>query len=56
MVIKSMPGYQQAMQYIQQNGGDAKSAFYNLVEEAKKAGVQNPESALDQARNAMNNR
>lgn len=44
------------MQYIQQHGGDSKAAFYSLVEEAKKAGIQNPESALDQARNMINNK
>lgn len=42
-LLQSMPQYQQAMQYIQQNGGDPKTAFYNL---AAQRGV-NPNIILD---------
>lgn len=40
------PNYQQAQQLIQQNGGDAKAAFYNL---AQQMGVD-PEQILSQLR------
>lgn len=56
MMLGSLPGYQQAMSYIQQHGGDAKKAFERLCEEARAMGVQNPESALDQAKGAMNDK
>lgn len=32
-MLAQNPNYKQAMQYIQQNGGDAKSAFYKLANE-----------------------
>lgn len=56
MMLQSNPNFQRAMQYIQQHGGDPQQAFASLVEEARAMGIQNPESALDQARNAMNNK
>ena len=56
MMLSNLPGYQQAMAYIQQHGGDARKAFEGLCEEARAMGVQNPESALDQAKGAMNNK
>ena len=56
MMLSSIPGYQQAMDYIQQHGGDSKKAFESLCEEARSAGVQNPESALDQAKGMMNSK
>ena len=55
MLLRNNPNYQRAMDYIQQNGGNPQQAFANLVEEARAMGIQNPESALDQARNAINN-
>lgn len=30
-LIQTMPGYQSAIVYINQNGGNAKTAFYNLA-------------------------
>lgn len=30
-ILQAMPQYRQAMQYVQQNGGDPKTAFYNLA-------------------------
>ena len=30
-VLPSLPKYQEIMQYIQNNGGDAKTAFYNMA-------------------------
>ena len=56
MMLQGNPNYQRAMAYIQQHGGNPQQAFASLVEEAKAMGIQNPESALDQARNAMNNK
>ena len=56
MMLSNMPGYQQAMAYIQQHGGDPKKAFEGLCEEARAMGIQNPESALDQAKGTMNNK
>ena len=56
MLLGAIPGYDQAMTYIQQHGGDPKKAFEGLCEEARAAGVQNPESALDQAKEYMNNK
>lgn len=32
-MIQSNPNYRKAMEYINQNGGDPKSAFYNLAQE-----------------------
>lgn len=31
MLLSNHPKYQEVMQYIQHNGGDAKSAFYNMA-------------------------
>lgn len=45
-VLQSMPQYQQAIQYINQNGGDPKTAFYNL---AAQRGI-NPNDILNQIR------
>ena len=53
-MLKGNPNYQRAMDYIRQHSGDPAKAFGSLVEEAKAMGIQNPESALDQARNALN--
>ncbi len=30
-VLPSLPKYKEIMQYIQSNGGDAKTAFYNMA-------------------------
>ena len=46
MLLSSNPKFQEVMTYINQNGGDAKSAFYNL---AAQRGV-NPNSILNQLR------
>ena len=45
-MAQSDPRMQQVMQVVRQNGGDAKSAFYNL---ARQRGVD-PESILNQLR------
>ena len=45
-MAQSNPQLQQVMQYIQENGGDAKTAFYNL---AKQKGVD-PNDILNQVR------
>lgn len=45
------PKMQQVMQVVNQNGGDAKAAFYNL---AKQRGV-NPEDILNQLRGLNQN-
>lgn len=45
-LLNSNPQYQNVMQYIIQNGGDAKSAFYNM---AAQRGVD-PNSILSQLR------
>lgn len=45
-LLKSMPQYQQAINYISQNGGDPKTAFYNL---AARRGI-NPNDILNQIR------
>ena len=45
-LLNSNPQYQGIMQYIIQNGGDAKSAFYNM---AAQKGVD-PNSILSQLR------
>lgn len=44
MLLANTPQYQNVMNYIRQNGGDAKSAFYNM---AAQMGV-NPNSVLSQ--------
>lgn len=45
-LLNSNPQYQGIMQYINQNGGDARSAFYNM---AAQKGVD-PNSILSQLR------
>lgn len=45
-LLSNNPDYQNVMTYINQNGGDAKSAFYNL---AAQKGVD-PNSILSQLR------
>lgn len=45
-LLASNPGFQNVMSYIQANGGDAKTAFYNL---AAQRGVD-PNSILKQLR------
>lgn len=45
-ILFNNPNFQQVMSFINQNGGDAKSAFYNL---AAQKGV-NPEDVLKQLR------
>lgn len=45
-LLKNDPRFQQVINYINQNGGDAKSAFYNM---AAKKGVD-PNSILSQLR------
>ena len=45
-LLSNNPDYQNVMAYINQNGGDAKSAFYNL---AAQKGVD-PNSILSQLR------
>lgn len=45
-LLNSNPQYQGIMEYINQNGGDAKSAFYNM---AAQKGVD-PNSILSQLR------
>ena len=45
-ILSSDPQYQNVMEYINQNGGDARSAFYNM---AAQMGVD-PESILKQLR------
>ena len=32
-LLQNTPQYQQAMNLVQQNGGDAKAAFYNLAQQ-----------------------
>lgn len=32
-VIQANPAYQNVLNYINQNGGDARTAFYNLAQE-----------------------
>lgn len=43
-MLQNMPQYKQIMNYIQQNGGNAKEAFYN---KAREMGV-NPDEFLNQ--------
>ena len=33
MMLQQMPQYRQVMEYVNQNGGDAKSAFYAKAKE-----------------------
>ena len=33
MMLQQMPQYRQVMEYVNQNGGDAKSAFYSKAKE-----------------------
>lgn len=48
MMLQQMPQYKEVMSYIDQNGGDAKSAFYA---KAKEMGVD-PDEILKAMRNA----
>ena len=48
MMLQQMPQYRQVMEYVNQNGGDAKSAFYA---KAKEMGVD-PDEILKVLRNA----
>ena len=48
-MAQSNPTIQSAMQYVNQNGGDPKAAFYAL---ARQRGAD-PEVILEQARNLM---
>ena len=48
-MAQNNPQMQQVMQYVQQNGGDAKAAFYAL---AKQRGVD-PDVIIQQAQNMM---
>ena len=43
-LINSNPQVQQALEYVRQNGGDPKEAFYKL---ARESGI-NPEDILNQ--------
>lgn len=45
-LLANTPQYQEIMKYINQNGGDAKTAFYNM---AAQKGV-NPETILSRLR------
>ena len=45
-LLANTPQYQEIMKYIDQNGGDAKTAFYNM---AAQKGV-NPETILSRLR------
>ena len=45
-LMNNNPQLQQVMNYVQQNGGDAKAAFYNL---AKEKGID-PNTILSQLR------
>ena len=46
MMLQQMPQYRQVMEYVNQNGGDAKSAFYA---KAKEMGVD-PDEILKMLR------
>lgn len=48
MMIQQMPQYKQIMDYVNQNGGDAKSAFYA---KAKEMGID-PDQIIQAMRNA----
>lgn len=48
MMLQQMPQYKQVMDYVDQNGGDAKSAFYA---KAKEMGID-PDQIIQAMRNA----
>lgn len=48
MMIQQMPQYRQMVEFVNQNGGDAKSIFYN---QAKQMGVD-PEEIVKAMRGA----
>ena len=48
MMMQQMPQYREVMDYVNQNGGDAKTAFYN---KAKEMGVD-PNEVLKAMRGA----
>ena len=48
MMLQQMPQYKQVMDYVNQNGGDAKSAFYS---KAKEMGID-PDEVLKAMRGA----
>lgn len=48
MMLQQMPQYKEVMDYVNQNGGDAKSAFYA---KAKEMGID-PDEVLKAMRNA----
>lgn len=48
MMLQQMPQYKQVMQYVDANGGDAKSAFYA---KAKEMGID-PDEIVKAMRNA----
>ena len=48
MMLQQMPQYKQIMDYVNQNGGDAKSAFYS---KAKEMGID-PDEVLKAMRGA----
>lgn len=48
MMLQQMPQYKQVMDYVDANGGDAKSAFYA---KAKEMGID-PDEVLKAMRNA----
>lgn len=48
MMIQQMPQYKQVMDYVNQNGGDPKSAFYT---KAKEMGID-PDQIIQAMRNA----
>lgn len=45
-ILQSMPQYRQATEYVNQHGGDARTAFYNL---AAQKGI-NPNEILNKIR------
>ena len=48
MMIQQMPQYKQIMDYVNQNGGDAKAAFYSKAQEM---GID-PDEIIKAMRNA----
>ena len=48
MMIQQMPQYRQIMHYVEENGGDAKSAFYT---KAREMGLD-PDEIVNVLRNA----
>ena len=48
MMIQQMPQYQEVMEYVKANGGDARSAFYT---KAKEMGLD-PDEIVKAMRNA----